>query len=224
VPTRHRDRPGYAQAHSLLVRVLMRRTQFSGDLKGVLLEAGAEIQLALSLDERDPWAHLTRAVVLLRMRRPGEAERTLSRALDLNPNLALAYAYLGWPLAIRGADEEALRSAEHALRLSPGDPLVGAQASYAMAMAHFIAGRYLDCVASARTTIERYPEYVPAHYVLIAALAMQGEMAATAEALATVLQLRPDFSIAWLDKNMPWTGDIRVRLLEGWRRAGVPEE
>jgi tetratricopeptide (TPR) repeat protein len=202
----------------------MRRTQFSGDLEGVLLEAGAEIQLALSLDERDPWAHLTRAVVLLRMRRPGEAERTLSRALDLNPNLALAYAYLGWPLAIRGADEEALRSAEHALRLSPGDPLVGAQASYAMAMAHFIAGRYLDCVASARTTIGRYSEYVPAHYVLIAALAMQGEMAATAEALATVLQLRPDFSIAWLDKNMPWTGDIRVRLLEGWRRAGVPEE
>jgi adenylate cyclase len=110
------------------------------------------------------------------------------------------------------------------LRLSPSDPLVGAQASYAMATAHFTAGRYLDCVASARETIERYPEHVPTHYVLIAALAMGKDMAAAAEALATVLELGPAFSIAWLHENMPWTGDIRARLLEGLAEGGVPEE
>jgi hypothetical protein len=39
-----------------------------------------------------------------------------------------------------------------------------------------------------------------------------------------MLQLRPDISIASLDKKMPWTGDILVPLIEGWRKAGVPEE
>jgi hypothetical protein len=50
----------------------------------------------------------------------------------------------------------------------------------------------------------------PAHYVPIAALAMGEDMAAAPEALATVLELRPDFSVAWLHENMPWTGDIRA--------------
>ena len=48
---------------------------------------------------------------------------------------------------------------------------VGAQASHVMAFARFAAGRYGDSVASAGETIERYPEYLPAHYVLIAAAA-----------------------------------------------------
>jgi len=148
---------------------LLRRTQFAGQVEALLLEAMAEARTALGLDDRDPWAHLAHGVALFRVRRYGEAERALRRALEFNPNLALAHAYLAWPLAVRGAHEEALKSAEHALRLSPNDPLVGAQGSYSIAIAHFAAGRYLDCVASARETTERYPEYIPGHYTLAAA-------------------------------------------------------
>jgi hypothetical protein len=79
-------------------------------------------------------------------------------------------------------------------------------------------------VASARAMIERYPEYFPAHYVMIAALAIAGDVTAAAEALGILLRLKPDLSMAWLYENMPWTGDIGARLLEGWRKAGVPDE
>jgi hypothetical protein len=48
-------------------------------------------------------------------------------------------------------------------------------------------------------------------------------MAAAAEALATLLCLRPDFSMAWASEHMPWAGEIGERLLEGWRKSGVPE-
>lgn len=89
--------------------------------------------------------------------------------------------------------------------------------------ARFSASQYSDCVASAREMIERYPEYLPARYVLITAAAMDGNFAAATEALAALLRLQPDFSLAWLAEVMPWTGEIGDRLLEGWRRARVPE-
>ena len=93
-----------------------------------------------------------------------------------------------------------------------------------MAFARFAAGCYEDSVAAACETIERYPEYLPAHYVLIAAAAMQGEREAMVEALAALLRLQPDFSLAWVSEVMPWAGEIGERLLEGWRKAGVPEK
>jgi TolB-like protein len=110
--------PNYGQAHSLLGWVLVRRATWSGDIAAVLPEATAEVHTALGLDDRDPWAHLTNGLVLWRRRRPGEAERAFRRALELNPNFALAHAYLGATLAEQLVHDEAIKAAEHALRLS----------------------------------------------------------------------------------------------------------
>jgi adenylate cyclase len=216
--------PNYGQAHSLLAWVVTRRTSRSGgDVIAVLPEAMAEAQTALGLDERDSWAHMARGMVLWRMRRHGDAERTFRRALEFNPNFALAHALIGLPLAAQGAHEEAIRSAEHARRLSPNDRLIGGYAFHATLGAHFAAGRYVDCVAWAHRTIERSPENQAAHYFLVAANAMLGDRAAAAEALAALMRLRPDFSLTWLSENMAWAGEVGERLLEGLRRAGVPQ-
>ena len=215
--------PGYAQAHSLLAWVLVRRASRSGgNLRTVLPEATAEAREALDLDEQDPWARMTHGVVLWRMHRHGEAERTYRRALELNPNFALAYGNLGLVLAIQGAHEEAAKCAGHALRLSPNDLLVGVFASDAMAAAHFAAGRYADAVIWARNTIERSPEHLPAHFFLIGASAMQGESAMAVAALAALLRLQPDLSLAWMSQNMAYAGEVGDRLLDGLRIAGMP--
>jgi adenylate cyclase len=216
--------PGYGQAHSLLAWLLVRRSLWAGGIGAVLPEATAEARIAVGLDERDPWAHMTHGQVLLRMRRHREAERALRRALELNPNFALAHAFLGLPLAHQGAHDEAVKSAEHALRLSPSDPLVGAYASLAIANAHFAVGHYTDCMASARKAIERYPEFRPVHHLLVSAAALHGDREAAAEALPALLRLRPDLSLVWLSENMTFAGEIGERVLEGLRKAGVPEE
>ena len=216
--------PNYGQAHSLLAWVVTRRTSRSGgDVIAVLPEAMAEAQTALGLDERDSWAHMARGMVLWRMRRHGAAERTFRRALEFNPNLALARALIGLPLAAQGAHEEAIRSAEHARRLSPNDRLIGGYALHATLGAHFAAGPYVDCVAWAHRTIERSPENQAAHYFLVAANAMLGDRAAAVEALGALMRLRPDFSLTWLSENMAWAGEVGERLLAGLRRAGVPQ-
>jgi hypothetical protein len=59
--------------------------------------------------------------------------------------------------------------------------------------------------------------------LLIAAAAMQGDMTAAAEALASLLRLRPDSSLTWVRENTPFAGELLERLLEGLCRAGVPE-
>ena len=62
------------------------------------------------------------------------------------------------------------------------------------------------------------------HVLLIASAAMQGDMLTASEALATMHRLRPDFSIGWVKARTTWTGEMRERLLDGLRKAGVPEE
>jgi hypothetical protein len=59
--------------------------------------------------------------------------------------------------------------------------------------------------------------------MLIAAAAMEGDMTTASRALATLLSLRPGFSLAWISENMAFTEDALERLLVGLRKAGVPE-
>jgi len=215
--------PGYGRAHSLLAWALVRRTVWSGDLRTVVPEVGAETQTALALDDRDPWAHFAQGTLQQRLRRFDDAARSLRRALELNPNFALAHARLANALTSQGAHQEAMVSAEHALRLSPRDRSVGYYASLAMAVIHFTAGRYPECVSWARNMIEKSPENVPGHSFLTAALAMEGDLTAAAEARETLLRFRPEFSLTWNAENFPPIGELAERLREGLRKAGVPE-
>ena len=209
--------PRYSQARSLLAWVLLRGH------RPRLQEALTESIAALSFDERDAWAHLTHGITLWRTRRHGEAEQAFRRALDFNPNFALALAFLGCPLAVRGANDEAVRSAERALRLSPADGLVSAYASFAMVFAHFAAARYADGVVWARKLTDKQPENLVANYLLVAASAMQEDSAAAEEALASLRLLRPDFSLSWVSGSTPLVGEVADRVLEGLQKAGVPE-
>jgi len=218
--------PGYARAHSLLAWALLRRSLWSGDFQTVVPEVSVETQTALALDDRDPWAYFVPGMLQARLRRFGEAARSSRQALELNPNFALAHAFLATTLANQGASKEAISGAEHALRLSPRDRPVGVYASMATANVHFTAGRYAECATWARNLIEKSPGYLAGHIFLTAALALEGDPTAAAEARDTLVRFRPEFSLAWMTENlpMPVTGEMAERLREGLRKAGVPEE
>jgi adenylate cyclase len=215
--------PGYGRAHSLLAWALLRRTVWSGDLRTVVPKISAELQTALALDDRDPWAYVAQGILLFRLHRFGEAVRALRRGLELNPNFALAHAFLANVLATQGTHQEAVNSAQHALRLSPRDRLVGFYASLAMTIAEFVAGRYSECVPWTRNMIEKSPEHLAGHFYLTAALAMGGELTAAAEARDTLIRIRPEFSLTLMNANLPATGELAERLREGLSKAGVPE-
>ena len=117
--------PGYGRAHSLLAWALLRRTTWSGDLRTVMPEISAETRTALALDDRDPWAHFAQGNLLYRLRRFGDAARALRRALELNPNFALAHAFLGYVAryargAPRGCRQRRARAAAEPARPACG--------------------------------------------------------------------------------------------------------
>jgi hypothetical protein len=51
---------------------------------------------------------------------------------------------------------------------------------------------------------------------------MYGGTVAAAEALASLLRLRPDFSLTWLSENMAWAEEVGERLLAGLRKTAPP--
>jgi len=96
-------------------------------------------------------------------------------------------------------------------------------ASMALMGAHLGAQRYAECATCARVMIETHPEHIAGHQYLTAALAMQGEMTAAGEARDALLRLRPEFSLAWMRRNLPPTGELAERIYEALRKAGIPE-
>jgi len=198
---------------------------WTADLRTLVPEVNAEGAVALSLDDRDPWVHLVQGFLYNRLRRFDDAARALRKALESNPNFALAHAFLAVPLAFQGLYQEAIDSAERALRLSPNDRNVGLYAWFGSANAQFALGHYDEAIASARQAIEKGPGHLGPHVFLTAALVLRGDTKAAAEAKDVLLRLRPGFSLTWMKENMavPTTGELAERIREGLRRAGVPE-
>jgi adenylate cyclase len=50
--------PNYGQAHSLLAWALLRRSIWEGALNTVMPEATAQVQIALAIDDGDPWVYM----------------------------------------------------------------------------------------------------------------------------------------------------------------------
>jgi TolB-like protein/Flp pilus assembly protein TadD len=216
--------PDCARAHSLLSWAVLGRLDWAGDVLSMLPEAREHAFAGLQLDERDPWAHLSQAVVLFRSREQGEAERGIRRALELNPNFALAHARLAHVLAAHGVGQKAIEYAEHAFRFSPVDRRVGTYATMAMAAFHLAGGSMREASGWARKTIQYSPEWPAGHAWLTAALAIAGASSEVAAARGELLRIRPGFSLAWADRNFPMTGALRDNLIEGLHRAGVPAQ
>ena len=88
-------------------------------------EAVRFCRLALSIDDSDPemlaMASVNSAWIV------GDCERAIEmadRAVALNPNSYVALSSRGWVYKIAGLQEEAIRSFQRAVRMSPIDPLL----------------------------------------------------------------------------------------------------
>jgi adenylate cyclase len=215
--------PRYGQAHSLLAWAILHSTVWSGEFKAIAPEAEAQVHIALELDDRDPWACLAQGMLYQRLSRFDEAERTWRRALELNPNFALAHAALSLALVQKRAFAPAIDSAERAIRLSPIDRLVSTYAVFGIALAYFGAERYDEASISARKLVGRNPEEARGYMLLAASLALSNNRDAAAAAGAALLQVHPGFSLRWARENLPWSGEFGTRRQEGLRMAGVPE-
>jgi TolB-like protein/Tfp pilus assembly protein PilF len=223
-----RQYPDYGPAHSLLAFALLVSghvgwiPESADDLYGTkLAHRAAELaHRAAELDDEDPWAHLALGYLAFTERQTDETVREFLRALDLNPNFAIAYGYLGWALVFDGQSEEAVRYFQQALRMSPHDPLKAFFYS-GTCVVHYYARRYDEAIEWGRKAIRERPGFTAAHRILCASLAQAGKTKETRAAMARLREIQPNVSIAWIEQHVPYTARAMPHFLEGMRKAGL---
>jgi adenylate cyclase len=178
-------------------------------------------RLALSVDDGDPDTLALAAGVSAFM--VGDCEREVEmadRAVALNPNSYLAWNLRGWVYRNAGPPEEAIRSFERAIRVSPVDPELH-RSFTGLGYALIELRRFDEAIIAGKKAQRQNSSFSPAYRCLASAFAHLGREAEAREAAARVLELDPAFSIStWIARG----GQSNIELLtEGLRKAGLPE-
>ncbi|MEH2596887.1 adenylate cyclase [Bradyrhizobium sp. AZCC 1577] len=183
-------------------------------------EAVRLVRLALSLDDGDPdtlaWAGIISAYMV------GDSESSVEladRAVALNPNSFRAWTCRGQVYRVAGLPEEAVRSFERAIRMSPVDPALHLTLA-GMAQAFIELRRFDEAIVAAKKAQRHNPSSL-AYRCLAPAFAHVGRDAEAREAAAQLLELDPAFTIsAFIARG----GQSNAKLqIEGLRKAGLPE-
>jgi tetratricopeptide (TPR) repeat protein len=194
------------------------------DLENEVTEALQLARKAIELDRNDAVALAYGGQVLSYLGHDLEnGAAYIRRALQLNPNFAAAWTFLGFNHVYQGEPEPAIEHQLRAMRLSPLDPRRGFMEA-CIAWAHFIAGRYDEAASWARAAIRDQPHFLGGHRVAAATNALAGRMDEARAAISALREADPTFRLSNI-----WTRTVlrrpedRARLEEGLRKAGLPE-
>jgi adenylate cyclase len=184
-------------------------------------EAVRLFRLALSVDDNDPETLAVAAVVSAFMVGDSESEIEMAdRAVALNPNSFRAWNCRGHVYRIAGLPEEAVRSFERALRMSPVDPELH-RLFTGMGFAFIELGRFEEAIVAGKKALRQNPSHSGIHRCLASAFAHLGRDAEAHDAAARLLELDPAFTIS---ESIARGGQSNAKLLiEGLRKAGLPE-
>src|SRR6185312_5785170 len=153
-------------------------------------------RLALSLDDSDPDTLAAVAVISAFM--VGDIESALEmadRAVALNPNSFDAWYGRGWVHINAGLPEEAVRSFERAMRVSPLDPLLH-RSFVGMGIALIELRRFDEAIVAGKKAQRQKSSFWLAYCCLASAFAHLGREAEAREAVARLLEFDPALTIS----------------------------
>lgn len=207
-----------AQAHSGWIPAELRSS--------ALAEAGDAVDRSIRLDPRNAFSHVLRGTMARALGEIDKAIASLEYALSLHPNSYAALAELGVAKVDAGRAHEAVGHIEEALELTPPEPNIQMLYFYAAYAALHISDDFaaVKWFLKARQANPTYPNTA---LWLAAAYLGTGEELAARASLAEYLKEKPRFSIEGFKRFVPMTNPIaakqRERIMDAWRRLGVPE-
>ena len=212
----------------------MARTEFiaaatyqTDDRAASLAAVEATATQALSLAPDHVGGHLLTGMAQISNKRAAQGVAECERALALDRNLALAHGYIGQAKIFLGRAEETEAHVLTALRLSPRDTYAFLITSIA-GVAQLYLGRDEEAIAWLRRSIEANRNLPYAHFFLAAALAHRGELDEARTEVQAGLALDPKYTISRWRAGPPSDNPTflaqRVRVYEGMRKAGLPEQ
>ena len=225
--------PSSVDAQSLLAIVLGNRLlDFPAHASdGDLARAEKLANEAVAVSPRSSVTHFGKGQVLRVQKRYEEAISEYETVLMLNRNWAGAIFALAWCKFHTGLIEESIPLFERLLQLSPRDPYLGIWYGR-IGIAHLLQSRLDEAIAWLEKARSAIPSRPWTRSSLAVAYAHKGETANATAEIAEAHRLSPDgrySSIARL-KRVGYLGVPKVRALfetiylDGYRKAGVPEE
>ena len=184
-------------------------------------EAFRLVHLALSIDDGDPDTLARAALISAFMVGDSEAEIEMAdRAVALNPNSWITWNCRGAVYRLAGLPEEAIRSYERAIRMSPVDPRLYVTLT-GLGQALIELRRFDEAIVVLKKALRQNPSYVATYQWLASAFAHLERDAEAHDAAARVLEIDPAFTIsAYIARG----GLSNEKLfIEGLRKAGLPE-
>lgn len=183
--------PNYALAFSGLAETYVLYALYGvTPAKESMPKAKTAIDRALSVDDSLAEAHAAHGKYLafFEFDRSG-SEREFRRAIELNPNYATAYQWLGLDfLVLTRRFDEGIRELRRAGEIDPLSPVIGADTANALGY----AGRFDEAIDQARRTLELDPGFSYAHTTLGYALDGKGRFAEAIAAYEKAISLSDD--------------------------------
>jgi TolB-like protein/class 3 adenylate cyclase/Tfp pilus assembly protein PilF len=217
--------PVSAAAHAWLAKWHVMRVVLgvSDDKARDSAEASACAERALACDADDALALSVDALVAAWSRRDLDtAESRLAHALSANPNEPLAWLHSAMTHGWRGRGAQAVECAEHALSLSPLDPMIYYFTSQA-GLANLIAGHYDRAIELSTRSLRENRLHTPTLRTLAAALALSGRRKEAREAIAHLRELEPTLTAGAVGARYPGRDSPQAaRLIGALVDAGLP--
>ena len=217
--------PGYAIATGLLAWCLVQRAVQNWELE----ESGPQRAISLAKqvmksDRADAMALAYAGHVFVmfagdHVRARGAFERSLSD----NPNSALAHALCALNCAAMMELDQALSHADQALRLSPNDTF---RYSFHLArgMALLFLERYEEAAEAATASVLDRGSFLLSRYILVAALALKGDLTAARTAADELRTLSPAVTVGLICDTAPvFRSEAAESLRQGLLQSGIPE-
>jgi len=219
--------PNFAAAHAMLADSLVRSWIYfrREDRSEVLASAQISAETAMRLDPHDARGPLTLGRVHTLLGNDDAAITLVNRALELNPNQAMAHYARGFILVNSEPSQERLEESLHAfdqaVRLSPNDPFITAFMSV-RARVLLQLERYEEAADSAQVAC-RSPNPRPWAFAFLAiALNQLGRSAASEAALEELKRRFPDFNVTFAREMEHWPVVWQRHFESLLRSAGVP--
>lgn len=179
---------------------------------------------ATSIDRANALALATLGHMNTMLRRDSDAAlQCFSQALAACPNHPLVWTLSSATLAYLGKGEEAVRRAEHGLRLSPHDPMRYSQLMF-LGIAHYASGSFDEAVRWQRRALAENPLHGATLLLLAAALAAAGSQEDARQVAARFMAVRPGFSLETYSRTrLPFfEPGLREAFAAHLQQAGLP--
>jgi TolB-like protein len=192
-----------------------------GDQKQNLDEAVRSGRRAVEIDEADANAHVWISFSSLTAGQQDVALSEAERAVELNPNNALARVTHGAILVFTGLPLDGVEEIRLGLRLSPRD-WYRFYFLHGLALGLYTARKYDEAAEAAQKIVTLKRDYIYGHWHLAASCAQLGQAERAKSALNELLRLMPNFNRDFVVTRAPYTDFAEIEhLIEGLRKAGL---